>query len=128
MGCEVICCYNGRQVIEWLPNERVHLVLMDCQMPEMDGISATRWIRTWEAARAITGFEQRDRPPPRLPIVALTANAFSEDRELCLASGMDDFLAKPFTVDQLENVVARWSPKGLAFRVDVVRVSPPISA
>jgi signal transduction histidine kinase/FixJ family two-component response regulator len=127
MGCEVICCDNGRQAIELLPRERVHLVLMDCQMPEMDGMSATRWIRAWERSRAMTEFESPDRPP-RLPIVALTANAFSEDRELCFASGMDDFLSKPFTSDQLESVVARWKPPGVSLRDEARTAIKSISA
>jgi len=127
MGCDVICCDNGRQVIERLPDERVHLVLMDCQMPEVDGLSATRWIRAWEASRATTDLVRHDRAP-RIPIVALTANAFNEDREQCFAAGMDDFLSKPFTVDQLENLVARWRPNGASLQADGRISDRPVSA
>ena len=70
---------------------------MDVHMPELDGIEATRRIRAAEAAMR----------PPRTPIVALTANAFGEDREACLAAGMDDFLVKPLDRDRLAEVAAR---------------------
>ena len=73
---------------------------MDCQMPVMDGLEATQRIRQWEAAQNHT----------RLPIVALTANAFAEDRERCLAAGMDDFLTKPIKVPDLLATIRRWMP------------------
>ena len=115
IGYEVVCCDNGRQAVQHLVRARVDLVLMDCQMPDMDGLSATRWIRSWEAARALTEWESRDRMQ-RIPIVALTANAFNEDRAACFASGMDDFLSKPFTAEQLEQVLQRWLPKAAPAR------------
>jgi len=74
--------------------------LMDCQMPELDGLEATRMIRVQESQAG----------PKRLPIIALTANAFAQDREACLAAGMDDYLSKPFTLEQLQAVLARWLP------------------
>jgi PAS domain S-box-containing protein len=80
---------------DWRPD----LVLMDCQMPDMDGFEATRQIRAWEAARQDGG---------RLPIVALTASVFQEDRASCLAAGMDDFLAKPINMQQLQATLQRW--------------------
>jgi signal transduction histidine kinase/CheY-like chemotaxis protein len=127
MGCEVLCCHNGREVVELLPHTHLHLVLMDCQMPEMDGLSATRWIRAWEQSRAAEATDAQA-CPARTPIVALTANAFSEDREACLASGMDDFLSKPFTVDQLESIVARWRPHGATLHAESVAPIGPVSA
>ena len=71
---------------------------MDCQMPEMDGFEATRRLRAGEAgAIAAT-----------LPVIAMTANAMSGDREACLAAGMDDYLAKPFKRDDLVALIERW--------------------
>lgn len=74
------------------------MVLMDCQMPMMDGYEATMKIRQWEAAEGKT----------RLPIVALTASAFHEDREKCLAAGMDGFLTKPLNMNDLIATLAKW--------------------
>jgi CheY-like chemotaxis protein len=71
---------------------------MDCQMPVMDGLEATRLIRTLE----------QDQDLPRSPIVALTANAFAEDQRRCKAAGMDDFLAKPFEFVELQRLIERW--------------------
>ncbi|MBK9019885.1 MAG: response regulator [Sulfuritalea sp.] len=75
------------------------LILMDCQMPVMDGFTATENIRRWE--------REGDRLP--VPIVALTASAFQEDRDRCLAAGMDDFLTKPFTIDDLVVMMEKWT-------------------
>ena len=74
------------------------LVLMDCQMPVMSEFEATARIREWEAENGLA----------RLPIVALTAGAFDDDRERCLAVGMDDFVTKPIDFVALPAVVARW--------------------
>jgi CheY-like chemotaxis protein len=71
---------------------------MDVQMPVMDGVQATQQIRLWE----------KDADLPRLPIIALTAGAFAEDRERCLAAGMDDFLTKPINLEALKSTLARW--------------------
>jgi two-component system, sensor histidine kinase len=67
-------------------------------MPVMDGFQATARIRQWEQTAG----------QPRLPIIALTAGAFEEDRNRCLASGMDDYLAKPINVDALSSILAKW--------------------
>src|SRR3954468_2296136 len=81
------------------------LILMDCQMPQLDGFDATRAIRADEA--------QQPARARHIPIVALTANALNGDRERCLAAGMDDYLAKPFTHEQLSIALSRWlAPKG----------------
>lgn len=97
LGCTIEIAENGRSGIERMAAGGFDMVLMDCQMPEMDGFEATRAWRVREG----TG-------TARLPIVALTANALKGDRELCLAAGMDDYLAKPFTRTQLASVLSRW--------------------
>ncbi len=97
--CEVEVVDNGRAALESLARSRYDLVLMDCQMPEMDGFSATAEIRRREDASG-----------SRMPVVALTASAMQGDREKCLAAGMDDYLAKPFTQDKLYAMLERWLP------------------
>ena len=90
---------NGRLAVEAVARERFDLVLMDCQMPEMDGFTATATIRQ----------QERDAADHRhVPIIALTANAMEGDRARCLAAGMDDYLAKPFTMAQLSEMLTRW--------------------
>ncbi len=103
LGCRVKVARNGRIALEKLEREPFDVVLMDCQMPEMDGFEATRRIREREAAQAQGG-------APRIPIIALTAHAMSGDRERCLQAGMDDHLTKPFSREDLADVVERWLP------------------
>ncbi len=91
---------NGADALEILQRQQFDLILMDCQMPTMDGFQATSAIRRQEQ-----GTERH------LPILALTANAVSGDRERCLACGMDDYLPKPFTQEQLTNLLLEWLPK-----------------
>ena len=98
IGCTVETAANGRTALALAAARRFDLILMDCQMPDMDGFETTAAIRAQEAAQ--------DR---RTPIVALTANAVEGDRDRCLAAGMDDYLAKPFRLADLRRVVARWS-------------------
>jgi signal transduction histidine kinase/DNA-binding response OmpR family regulator len=86
---------NGQEALDALAAQHYHLVLMDCQMPVMDGFEATTALR----ARG-----------DRVPVIAMTANAMQGDREACLAVGMDDYLAKPMTRDQLEAMLKRWLP------------------
>jgi len=88
---------NGCEAIEALARADYDLVLMDCQMPEMDGFEATRRIRGDAPVRN-----------PRVPIIAMTANAMQGDRELCLAAGMNDYLAKPIQSGQLAVVLDCW--------------------
>lgn len=105
LGCRVELVDNGLKGVEQVSNTSYDLVFMDCQMPEMDGYTATRLIRAREAAENGEGGVQR-----HVPIVALTANAISGDRDQCLASGMDDYLSKPFTLEQLRAVLRQWLP------------------
>ena len=98
LGLEHIEAENGQQALDLLQTHRVALVLMDCQMPVLDGYSTTRRIREREAESGLA----------RLPVVALTANALSGDEERCLAAGMDAYLPKPYTRVQLHGVLERW--------------------
>jgi signal transduction histidine kinase/CheY-like chemotaxis protein len=94
----VECAENGQEALDKLAASNFDLVLMDCQMPGIDGFEATRRWRAEEATRGAA----------RVPIVALTANAMPGDREACLACGMDDYLAKPFTRANLTEVLRLW--------------------
>ena len=98
LGCHTDAVENGRQAIEAMHHLPYDAVLMDCQMPVMDGLSATAEIRRRESCAGHR----------RVPVVALTANAMEGDRERCLAAGMDDFLSKPFTQQQLAASLQRW--------------------
>ncbi|MBS1199931.1 MAG: multi-sensor hybrid histidine kinase [Proteobacteria bacterium] len=102
LGCEVVVAADGTLGVEYALGRPFDVVLMDCQMPLMDGYEATRKIRTGEA------FAGR-RP---VPIVAITANALPGDRERCLASGMTDFVSKPFTLRRLQAVMQAVTGKG----------------
>ncbi len=86
---------NGREALSVLAREQVDVVLMDIQMPEMDGFQTTSIIRASEKANE-----------RRLPIIALTAHALTGDREHCLSLGMDAYLAKPYTLEELNQVLA----------------------
>ena len=98
LGYRAQIASNGREALDALESGEFDLVLMDCQMPEVDGFEATRTIRAREASSGA----------PRRPIVAMTANAMSGDRELCLAAGMDDYIAKPFNPQDLLKIIERW--------------------
>ncbi|UCV22120.1 response regulator [Ferribacterium limneticum] len=99
LGLEVITVGDGQQALDVLASETVDLVLMDCQMPILDGFAATMALREREAGSA-----------RHLPVIALTANAMKGDRERCVVAGMDDYLAKPYTGEELLAVLARWLP------------------
>jgi len=95
---EVVHAGDGEQALRMATAEPFDLILMDCQMPGLDGLEATRRLREWEAQDAQRG---------RVPVVALTANALLGDREQCIAAGMDDYLSKPFKQDALGATLAR---------------------
>ncbi len=105
LGCTVVRAVNGAEAVKCFREGRFDLVLMDCQMPVMDGFEATELIRHIETERSgATSPEDGG----RTPIIALTANSLSGDRERCLAAGMDDHVAKPFKRSQLRATMARW--------------------
>jgi CheY-like chemotaxis protein/HPt (histidine-containing phosphotransfer) domain-containing protein len=108
LGCTVTTAENGLQAVDRVATQAFDLVLMDCQMPEMDGYEASRVIRRREA-EAQAGARTGEATAP-LTIVALTANALAGDREACLAAGMSDYLAKPVTAARLAEALARHLP------------------
>ena len=104
LGCEVVAADNGAIAALLLAQQQFDLVLMDCEMPEIDGIEATKLARTVEALHQLTATENRK----RVPIVALTSHAADDIRDKCLAAGMDDLLSKPFTKAQMRETLRRW--------------------
>ncbi len=96
LGYQIDLAQNGLEAVELFREAKYDAVLMDCQMPEMDGFEATRKIREGEGQEV------------RTPIIALTANAFDEDRELCMKAGMDDYLSKPVRPQMLKDALERW--------------------
>jgi CheY-like chemotaxis protein len=99
LGLAADVAENGRAALEALGRQHYDVVLMDCQMPELDGFEATRSIRARGA-------------PRRIPIIALTADAMPGDRDKCLAAGMDDYLAKPIKREGLRAALVRWLSPG----------------
>jgi len=96
LNCDFLFAENGQVAIDLLETETFDMVLMDCQMPVMDGYQATEKIR------------ESGKPYAKIPIIALTANALSGDRERCLNAGMDDFLSKPFHLQGLRTIISKW--------------------
>ena len=99
MGLEVETAHHGQQALDIVQSRSFDVILMDCEMPVMDGFSATRALRARESAGAHT------------PVIALTADVTSTGRATCLAAGMDDHLAKPFRREALHGILARWLGK-----------------
>jgi len=122
-GCRVSVVGSGRAAVQRVAAGGIDLVLMDCEMPDLDGFEASALIRADETAG------RSGRPAHaearRLPIIALTANAMQGDRERCLAAGMDDYLPKPFSHLQLREALARWLPPVVQ---PATRAMPAISA
>ena len=98
-GYSVDAVDNGQRAMEKVKTEHYNAVLMDVQMPEMDGFEATRQIRRWETPLS-----------RHIPIIAMTAHAMAGDRERCLEAGMDDYLSKPLDPKALFNLLDRWIP------------------
>ena len=99
LGLSAALVQDGQQAVDAITRgDAADIVLMDVNMPVMDGCTATERIRHWEVDNSL----------PRRPIIALTANAFAEDRERCLRAGMDDYLAKPVTFATLQAVLGKW--------------------
>ncbi len=97
-GFQFFLVDDGNKAVEMYQNEKFDLILMDCQMPILDGLSATKIIREFEKQNHRT----------QIPIVALTANSMKGDREKCLESGMNDFLSKPFKMNELVETIKNW--------------------
>lgn len=97
-GLEIHHVVDGKQVVEAVKKKRYNMILMDIHMPDIDGYSATRLIRQWESKHRL----------PAVPIIAMTANALKGDREKCLETGMDDYLAKPVSRKDLILKVNNW--------------------
>ena len=106
---------DGERALERMAAGNLDLVLMDCQMPVKDGYTATREWREYEGAHRL----------PRLPIIAMTANAMAGDRQRCLDAGMDDYLSKPVDKSHLEETIKRWLQRGAAARRSA---APPVAA
>ncbi len=125
MGCSVTVAQNGREVADLAQTTSYDLILMDCQMPEMDGFEATRTIRAWEASCLRAA----------VPIIALTAHATTGSQEQCLAAGMNDYLSKPFSMERLRVMLRTWlSPQAevssherSASNLDSATISVPIA-
>lgn len=96
LGHQVAHAENGKRAVEAVRSQRYDLVLMDCQMPVMDGFEATRAIRN-------------DADYATLPIIAVTGNALEGDKQACLDAGMNDYITKPYNREQLSEVISRWT-------------------
>ena len=98
IGYETYVVNNGQQAIDKLKEDKFDLVLMDVQMPVMDGYDATRTIREM----------QKNKEIDKCPIIGLTAHAFQNESNKCIEAGMDDYIAKPFSNDELKNMLNKY--------------------
>ncbi len=115
LGYDAHLAKNGQEALDALAERTYDAILMDCQMPVLDGFETTRIIRQREAAAAAdTAAEATHKAglhcAGHIPIIAVTANAMKGDREQCLTAGMDDYLAKPIQLETLRSVLSRWAP------------------
>ena len=95
-GYHILKAYDGEEALEILKENEVHLLIMDVMMPVMDGLEATKAIRMLEREDA-----------KKIPIIAMTANAFEEDRKACLEAGMNEHIGKPIDIPQLKRVITK---------------------
>jgi CheY-like chemotaxis protein len=113
LGMRTDAVGNGVDAIVALERERYDLVLMDIQMPVMDGLEATRKIRAEEGRRVGAGKQpEAGTDSPHIPIIAMTAHAMRGDREKCIEAGMDDYISKPIASGMLAEVVSKWLHRG----------------
>ncbi len=119
LGCDFEIVGNGQLALDAVKSGGYDIVLMDCQMPVMDGYASSRAIREWEEAHPEV---------KRIPIIALTANALVGDAEACLAAGMDHHLAKPYSRKQLASAMARWLSPSAVNRIDRAAAPAPAPA
>jgi len=126
LGLSFAVAENGKEALEQLERDAFDVVLLDCQMPVMDGYTAVRILRQNETAKSSR----------HMPVIAMTANAMAGDREKCLRAGMDDYLSKPLNRALLEQTLRRWIPAGAASRAPSAapaaaapppRPSPPLA-
>ena len=119
MGISVSLAEDGKRGLEIIQSDAgIDLVLMDLQMPVMDGQTATRQIRAWEAELGKN----------HLPVIALTAGAFEEDRHKAIQAGMDDFLTKPLEFYDLQKALGRWLPSTAAEVTQIIKPGQPVDA
>lgn len=105
---------NGIEALQAINTNQYSLILMDCQMPDMDGYVATKKIREQE---------ENSNSKKHIPIIALTAHAISGDREKCLSAGMDDYLVKPMEPEHLHSMLQKWLPESTPSYIDIVRIN-----
>lgn len=123
LGYDADVAANGKEVLELLEKIPYNLILMDCQMPILDGFETTREIHCWQESTFASG---------RRPVViAMTANAMKQDQQMCLDAGMDDYLSKPVNKELLAAVLERWSqviltPQPIVFKTDNILLDLPI--
>lgn len=115
LGCRTDTAEDGLQAIEALQDEAYDIVFLDCQMPNLDGFQTCKHIR---------GFPNQLKCQDGVPIIALTASVTEEVREECLTVGMNDFITKPFTLDQLRRALSRWLPERFQFDKDNESAAP----